>query len=84
MSNLARQGVGVNGFFHPAQDQVATQIIRQHHALDLVRGGQIEQAIPLLNREWVSLPGGSQQAKGLTVEEARRRFDKYLAEYMSP
>jgi muramidase (phage lysozyme) len=49
---------------------------------DLIQQRNVEDAFARLNRIWVSLPGGSQQAKGLTVTEAKRRFESYVAEYM--
>jgi muramidase (phage lysozyme) len=82
--HLAKQGTPVSDFSPASQDRVAKEIIREDQALDLIRQGQIEQATPLLNRTWVSLPGGSQPAHGLTVSEARRRFETYVEEYMKP
>jgi muramidase (phage lysozyme) len=73
----------VTGFLHASQDKVATQIISNHHALDLVLSGNLEQAVTRLGGTWASLPGGSQQAHGLDIGEARRRFDRYVTEYLA-
>jgi muramidase (phage lysozyme) len=81
--HLARQGVLVRDFSPGLQDLVAKQIILDGHALELIQQGNIEAAFGLLNRVWVSLPGGLQQAMGLTAVEARRRFDRYVAESMA-
>jgi len=77
---LEREGVQITDFSVVAQDTVAEWLIRRSNALELVKAGKIEEAIPLLNRLWVSLPGGSQQASGLDMRAARQRYDRYVAE----
>ena len=84
VASLAANGVLVGDFSAPSQDRVAEQIIQEHHALDLVRAGQIEQAVALLRGTWVSLPGGVEQAPRLDMAEARRRFGRYLADRSPP
>ncbi len=81
VASLAAEGVSVGDFSAPSQDRVAEQIIQEHQALDLVRAGKMEQAVARLRGTWVSLPGGVEQAPGLDMTEARRRFDQYVAGY---
>jgi muramidase (phage lysozyme) len=83
VASLARQGEAIPDFSPASQDRVAREIIREHGAEDVIRQGRVEAAISLLNATWVSFPGGSQQARGLTLDEARRRFDNYMTEYMN-
>jgi muramidase (phage lysozyme) len=80
---LQANGTPVTDFSVPSQNKVATQIIRNHHALDLVLSGNLEQAVARLRGTGVSLPDGSQQARGLDIGEARRRFDRYVTEYLA-
>ncbi len=80
VAGLAKQGTQIADFSMASQDSVAEQLIRHDRARDAVRGGNLEAAIPLLTKRWTSLPGGSQPAPGLTMEEARRRFDQYVKE----
>ena len=61
--------------FGPAsQDKVAIEIIRQSHALELVRAGKIEEAIAKLRSQWTSLPGAKQSR--VTMKQALDEFKK--------
>ncbi len=79
---LAAGGTPIVDFSAASQDKVATQIIQSHHALDLVLSGHMGQAVARLKQTWVSLPGGVQQARRLDIQGARRRFDRYVADYL--
>jgi muramidase (phage lysozyme) len=81
VEHLAREGIQINDFSVASQDTVAKWIIRESHAMDQVRSGDLDGAIARPRRQWVSLPGGSQPARGLTPAEARRRFESFVKEY---
>lgn len=44
-----------------------------------VQSGDIDKAIPLLRKEWTSMPGAAESK--MSMEEARQLFNKYAAEY---
>jgi muramidase (phage lysozyme) len=64
----------LNNFGPGAQDDVAVQLIKEVHALDLVNSGQIALAINQCHGIWASLPG-SQAGQPITP------FAKLLATY---
>jgi muramidase (phage lysozyme) len=69
-------------FSRASQDKLAIEKLRSRHALAYVQQGDIDHAIPLLRREWTSLPGGSQSK--MTMDEARALFSRYLSEAGKP
>ena len=75
---MQQEGIRVDDFLPASQDRVAEWLIRHDRAMDAIRAGNMEAAVALLRRRWVSLPGGSQQARGLSMREARRRFDFFV------
>lgn len=54
----------------------------RRNGLGYVLQGKLESALneTTLNKEWVSLPGGS-QSRGFTFEEMKHIFERYTAEY---
>ena len=46
-------------FSPESQDDIATQMIRERHALPLIALGHIDEAIHLCSNIWASLPGNS-------------------------
>lgn len=78
----ARERGIVTDFSKASQDKLAIEKLRSRHALGYVREGDIDLAIPMLRKEWVSLPGGSQSK--MTMDEARKLFAKYANEARAP
>lgn len=79
-------------FTPAAQDRLATflMLVRpytlwQHprrNGLGYVLQGNLEAALneATLNKEWVSLPGGS-QSRGFTLDQMKQKFGQYASEY---
>lgn len=78
----ARERGIVTDFSKASQDKLALEKLRSRHALAYVQQGDIDHAIPLLRKEWTSLPGGSQSK--MTMADARALFAKYVAEAGKP
>lgn len=78
----ARERGIVTDFSKASQDKLAVEKLRSRHALAYVQQGDIDHAIPLLRKEWTSLPGGSQSK--MTMDEARMRFAHYVSEAGKP
>lgn len=78
----ARERGIVTDFSKASQDKLALEKLRSRHALAYVQQGDIDHAIPLLRKEWTSLPGGSQSK--MTMADARAVFAKYVAEAGKP
>ena len=72
----------VTDFSKASQDKLAIEKLRSRHALGYIQQGDIDHAIPLLRKEWTSLPGGSQSK--MTMDEARKLFSKYVSEAGKP
>lgn len=72
----------VTDFSKASQDKLAIEKLRSRHALGYIQQGDIDHAIPLLRKEWTSLPGGSQSK--MTMDEARKLFSKYVNEAGKP
>jgi lysozyme len=71
---------GVVSDFSPAnQDKLARRKLETRRALPYIRTGNIEAAIPLLRKEWTSLPGAEQSK--MPMEKARHLFDGFVQEY---
>ena len=71
---------GVVRDFTPAsQDAIAIWKLKTRRALPYVQSGDIDKAIPLLRKEWTSMPGAAESR--MTMEEARQLFKKYVEEY---
>jgi muramidase (phage lysozyme) len=51
--------IGVRDFSPISQDKVATELIRQHGALDMVDRGDFQSAMQRLGKVWQSLPSGA-------------------------
>lgn len=71
------QGIIID-FSKSAQDRFAVWKLQTRHALHYVKNGDIDKAIPLLRKEWTSMPGASQSH--MSMAEAHRLFDKFVAE----
>lgn len=69
-------------FSRQSQDKLAIARIRDRHALTFVQQGEIANAIPLLRKEWTSLPGAMQSK--MTMDEAQKLFAKYQSEAKKP
>ncbi|SIN80731.1 Muramidase (phage lambda lysozyme) [Singulisphaera sp. GP187] len=72
--------LGLTDFSADSQDRVAIAIIKQVKAYDLIREGKVEDALKKLNKRWSSLPGGSQQQAGVTLDKTLEQFRAYRAE----
>jgi muramidase (phage lysozyme) len=72
----------VTDFSKASQDKLAVEKLRSRHALAYIQQGDIDKAIPLLRKEWTSLPGASQSK--MTMDEARALFAKYVIEVSKP
>lgn len=51
--------LGLTDFGPFSQDDAALELIREAHAIDLVNGGRVVDAIALCRNIWASLPGGT-------------------------
>ena len=70
---------GVVPDFSPrSQDTLAFSKLRSRRALQFVCDGDLDQAIPKLIQEWVSLPGGKQS--NMAMSDAKERYTRYQAE----
>lgn len=69
----------VRDFTESSQDKIATWKLRTRHALVHVQKGDIEHAIPLLRKEWTSMPGAAEST--MSMKHAREKFDKYVNEF---
>jgi lysozyme len=67
------RALGLPDFSPESQDAAALYLVQQAGALDLVKSGQIADAIALCAKEWASLPGAN--APG----QAMRRLDGLVA-----
>jgi len=81
---------GKDLFSPQAQDRMAVLKIEQRKALILLRQGNIQGVVNLLKGEWVSLPGGTQNAhrktaagRPMDIDYLMDIFGKYLAEEKS-
>lgn len=74
---------GIVSDFTPAsQDKIALWKIQTRGAMNFVKTGDVEKAVAALRNEWTSLPGASQSK--MKMDEAKERFNKYVAEYSAP
>lgn len=71
------RGVVVD-FSKRSQDKLARAKLQSRGALSYIQMGQFEHAVPLLRKEWTSLPGAAQSR--MTMAQGRELFDKYVAE----
>jgi lysozyme len=70
---------GIVADFTPeSQDKLARWKLKTRGALELVKAGDVEGAVPKLRNEWASLPGATQSA--FNMEEAKQRFALYQKE----
>jgi muramidase (phage lysozyme) len=69
----------VHDFSPISQDKAAIQIIKDFSALEDVRHGDIQIAIPKLRGQWSSFPGGSQEQ--IKMDEAVKVFNRFVMEY---
>lgn len=69
----------VRDFTPASQDKIATWKLQTRHALLHVQKGDIEHAIPLLRKEWTSMPGAAESK--ISMKQAKELFDKYVKEY---
>ena len=69
----------VRDFTPMSQDKIAIWKLKTRRALSYVQNGDIETAIPLLRKEWTSMPGAGQSK--MPMAEARQLFDQYVAQY---
>lgn len=69
----------VSDFTKASQDKIATWKLRTRHALMHIQQGDIEHAIPLLRKEWTSMPGAAESK--MSMPQAKDLFDKYVKEY---
>ncbi len=79
--------VGKDLFSPQVQDRMAVLKIEQREALVLLRQGDIQGVVNLLKGEWVSLPGGTQNAhretgagRPMDMSYLMEIFEKYFAE----
>jgi lysozyme len=66
-------------FSKASQDKLATSKLTSRGALQYIKKGDIDHAIPLLRNEWTSMPGAAQSK--MTMTRARELFAKYVAEF---
>lgn len=69
----------VRDFTPASQDKIAIWKLQTRHALPHVKKGDIEQAIPLLRKEWTSMPGAAESKISMT--QARELFDRYVKQF---
>ena len=69
-------------FSKASQDKLATAKLDSRHALAFVKKGDLKNAIPLLRKEWTSLPGAAQS--DMTMDKAQSLFDGYVAALGQP
>lgn len=72
--------LGLNDFSPHTQDLMAAQLLRTRGAMDHIKRGDIEPALPALSKEWAALPksrtGGSHYGQPhKTYEELRSMFE---------
>ncbi|EJF55182.1 RHS repeat-associated core domain protein [Saprospira grandis DSM 2844] len=66
---------GYPNFDGKYQDQAAVYVLERYGALDFVKKGEWEKALPNINvYQWPSLPGGNSGQQGLTLEQTREVF----------
>lgn len=65
-------------FSKASQDKLATSKLISRGALQYIKNGDIDNAIPLLRNEWTSMPGAAQSK--MTMTKAHELFAKYVAE----
>lgn len=75
---LKKQGV-VNGFSPHEQDIAALYIIKEFHALENIRKGDIQTAISKLRSQWAAFPGACQEQ--IEMDEAVNVFNRFVKEY---
>lgn len=68
----------VPDFSKESQDKLAASKLRSRHALRYIEAGDIDHAIPLLRKEWTSMPGAAQSK--MSMATAHELFKKYRAE----
>jgi muramidase (phage lysozyme) len=68
---------GFEDFSPPNQDLGAIALIAGRKALDLVKGGQIREAIARCSQEWASLPGSPYGQPTQTLERALAVYQQY-------
>ena len=74
----AKDKAVVSDFSKSSQDKLAISKLKSRKALGYVEKGDLDKAIPLLRKEWTSMPGAAQSK--MTLAEAQKLFKKYLAE----
>ena len=60
-----KRALGLPDFGPDSQDRAAVYLIDQAGALDLVKAGRVEEAIPKLRRVWASFPGAGYAGQGM-------------------
>lgn len=69
----------VRDFTPASQDAIAIWKLKSRHAITYVQAGDVEKAIPLLRKEWTSMPGAAES--NMTISDAKQLFKKFAAEY---
>ncbi len=61
-------------FGHASQDAVATQLIRECHALDEIAAGRFDDAVHLCRSRWASFPGAAYGQRENAIGKLRAAY----------
>ncbi len=67
-------GAYLPDFSKASQDEAARRLLMEKGALELVRAGQVNQALPKIASVWASLPGATAEQGGKSVDEIQAAY----------